>query len=128
MKRKITLFLWRFLLNPLARPLAGIAPFWVLLETTGRKSGKIRHTPLARGPVDGNTTWVIAVHGHHAGFVRNLEANPDVRLKIGRRWRNGTATAGPMDPAVVDRFSAYGRSGPRTLGMDPQLVRIELRD
>jgi deazaflavin-dependent oxidoreductase (nitroreductase family) len=126
-KRRITLFLWRFLLNPLSRPLAGIAPFWVLLETTGRKTGRTRQTPLARGPVDGSTTWVIAVHGRHASFVRNLESRPDVRLKIGRRWRNGTASIHDMDPDIVNRFNAYARSGPRAVGIDPALVRIDLR-
>jgi deazaflavin-dependent oxidoreductase (nitroreductase family) len=126
MKRRVVRFFWA-IFNPLARPLAGIAPFWVLLETTGRKSGRTRHTPLARGPVDGDTTWVIAVHGRHSGFVRNIEASPAVRLKIGRRWREGTASVEPMDDAVVARFSAYGRSGPKVVGIDPLLVRIELR-
>jgi hypothetical protein len=84
--------------------------------------------PLARGPLDGNVTWVIAVHGRHSGFVRNIEADPNVRLRLRGRWRKGTATAGPMDQAVVTRFSRYGQAGPRTLGWDPLLVRIDLTD
>ena len=64
MKRSTALALWR-VMNPMARRLAGIAPWWVVLETTGRRSGRPRQVPLARGPVSGNTTWLIAVHGEH---------------------------------------------------------------
>ena len=116
---------WR--LNPVAqRAAAGLAPWWVLLETTGRRSGLPRRVPLARGPVDGSTTWLIAVHGRKADFVRNVEAHPGVRLKLRGRWRQGTATVEPLDPAVLRRFNAYARAGPRTLGIDPLLVRIEM--
>jgi hypothetical protein len=38
--------------------------------------------PLARGPVDGHTAWLIAVHGAHASFAQNIAANPRVRLKL----------------------------------------------
>ena len=118
--------LWR-VVNPLARPLAGIAPWWVLLETTGRRSGRAIRTPLARGPVDGDTTWVIAVHGRKTTWVKNLEAAAEIRIKIGGRWRTARASVMPTyDPAVVSRFNGYARTGPRTLGIDPALVRVEL--
>jgi deazaflavin-dependent oxidoreductase (nitroreductase family) len=117
---------WR-IVNPLARPLAGIAPWWVLLETTGHRSGRAILTPLARGPVDGDTTWLIAVHGRKTTWVRNLEAKPEIRIKIGGRWRPGRASVMPdYDAAVVSRFNAYARTGPRTLGIDPSLVRLDL--
>lgn len=127
MKVRVTRFFWR-IFNPVARRLAGIAPFWVVLETTGRKTGKKRRTPLARGPVEGKTTWVIAVHGRHSAFVKNIEADPHVRFKANRRWQTGTASIGPLDPAIVERFSAYARSGPAKLGWDPVLVRIDLAE
>jgi deazaflavin-dependent oxidoreductase (nitroreductase family) len=126
-KPAIARFFWR-ISNPIANRLAGIAPWWVVLETTGRKSGRPRQAPLARGPVDGNVTWIIAVHGRHAGFVRNIEADPSVRLRLRGRWRTGTATTQPMDAAVVKRFNSYGRSGPKVVGWDPLLVRIDLTD
>ena len=127
MKAKLARLFWR-IFNPLAKRLAGIAPWWVVVETTGRKSGRRRQAPLARGPVDGNVTWVIAVHGRHAGFVRNIEANPSVRFRLRGRWYAGTASLHPMDDAIVGRFNTYGRMGPQTLGWDPLLVRIELAD
>jgi deazaflavin-dependent oxidoreductase (nitroreductase family) len=113
-------------MNPAARRLAGLAPWWVVLETTGSKSGQPRQVPLARGPVEGTTTWVISVHGRHAGFAHNLVRSPRVRLKLRGRWYSGTASVEPLDPAVLSRFNRYGRMGPLTLGWDPALVRIEL--
>jgi deazaflavin-dependent oxidoreductase (nitroreductase family) len=124
LRRAAARVIW--LMNPLARRLAGIAPWWVVLETTGRKSGRPRQVPLARGPLDGDTTWVIAVHGARAGFAHNIAASPRVRLRLRGRWRDGTASVEPFDPAVVKRFSRYARGGPLMLGIEPALVRIEL--
>ena len=127
LRRRVSMTIWR-LMNPLARPLAGVLPFWVLLETTGRKTGRSRQTPLASGPVEGRTTWIIAVHGSHSTFAKNIEANPAVRLKMKRRWHSGTAQLEPMDPDVVGRFGVYARMGPRATGIDPALVRIDLTE
>ena len=120
-------FLWR-IINPPGRRLAGLAPWLALLETRGRRSGQPRTTPLARGPVDTDAVWVNSVHGRHADWVRNVEANPEVRVKLSGRWHRGRATIHEYDEATVRRFNRYARSGPRTLGIDPVLVRIELRD
>jgi deazaflavin-dependent oxidoreductase (nitroreductase family) len=116
---------WR-LLNPVARSLAGFAPWWVVLETRGRRSGQARRVPLAAGPRDGRTTWLIAVHGAHAAFAHNIAAEPRVRLKVRGRWHDGTASLVAIDEDVLRRFNSYARAGPRTLGIDPRLVRIEL--
>ncbi len=116
---------WR-VVNPPTRPLAGIAPWWVLLETIGRRSGKPRTTPLARGPVDGNLVWLASVHGRHAQWVRNLLETPNVRIKLSGRWHRAHATVQEYDESVARRFNVYARSGPKTLGIDPILVRIEL--
>ena len=116
---------WR-LFNPVARSLAGIAPWWVVLETTGRRTGRARQVPLARGPVDGSTAWLISVHGLHADFARNIEANSRVRLRLRGRWRHGTAAVVAADPGVIGRFNLYARMGPRTLGIDLKLIRVEL--
>ncbi len=85
-----------------------------------------RTTPLARGPVDGEVLWLASVHGRHAAWVRNLEATPEVRVKLSGRWHDGHASVHDYDPAIAQRFNAYARSGPHTLGIDPTLVRVEL--
>src|SRR3954470_18227470 len=71
----------------------GIAPdVYALLETTGRKTGQPRRTPVGNGLVAGTDTfWLISEHGMRAGYVRNIQADSRVRVKIGRRWHTGTA-------------------------------------
>src|SRR5256885_16280615 len=98
----MSMVFWR-LVNPPTRWAAGVAPWWVVLETTGRRSGKPRRVPLARGPVDGSTAWLISVHGSHAAFARNLASNPQVRLKLKLKWHPGTAQLVPLDEAVARR-------------------------
>jgi deazaflavin-dependent oxidoreductase (nitroreductase family) len=117
---------WR-LVNPLNRTLAARAPWWVVLETTGRRTGKPRQTPLARGSSDTDATWVISVHGHAADWVRNLEADPNVRVRVRGRWHNALASAHPFDPAIVRRFNRYARAGPRFMAIEPLLVRIDFK-
>ena len=125
-RRRIALLFWK-IANPLTRPLAGFAPWWVVLETTGRRSGRQRHTPLAAGPIDGGVAWLISVHGEHSAFARNIAANPRVRLRHRGRWRTGTASLAPLDDAVLRRFNAYARSATlRGVGIDPKLLRVEL--
>jgi deazaflavin-dependent oxidoreductase (nitroreductase family) len=100
---RLARFLERYVLNPQMRlGLAlGLAPrAFALLETVGRRSGKPRHTPVGNGLL-GNTFWLISEHGRGAGYVRNLEANPRVRVKIGRRWWAGTAHVLPDDDAFA---------------------------
>ena len=126
-RRRVAKAVWR-VVNPLTLRLAGVAPWWVVLETRGRRSGLPRRVPLARGPVSGSTAWLIAVHGEHADFVKNIAARPDVRLRLGGRWHEGTAALAPLDRAVLRRFNRYARLGPRTLGIDAALVRVELRE
>jgi len=119
------MLVWR-IINPPNRLLAGIAPWWVLIETVGRRTGNQRRTPLARGPFDGDTTWVISVHGRHASWVKNREDSPVVRLRVKRQWRTGTASVVRYDPEILRRFNRYARSGPVTVGIDPALIRIDL--
>jgi deazaflavin-dependent oxidoreductase (nitroreductase family) len=123
-----TRFAWRFwsIMNPIVRPLAGTMPWWLLLETTGRKSGLKRVTPFANGPIDDGVLTLISVHGDRAAFALNIAADPRVRVKRRGRWRSGTAEFAPLDPTMVKRFSAYGRLGLRTFGEDARLLRITL--
>ena len=110
----------------MVRPLAGLMPWWLLVETTGRKSGLKRRTPFANGPIDDGVLTFISVHGGRAAFALNIAADPHVRVKRRGRWHTGTAEIVPMDDAMVRRFGAYGRLGLRSFGEDPALVRIRL--
>jgi deazaflavin-dependent oxidoreductase (nitroreductase family) len=98
-KRAFTTALAKYAVNPPVRALfrLGIpAPGTAILETTGRRSGQPRRTPVTDGR-DGEVFWLVAEHGHRAAYVRNITANPRVRVKLGRRWREGTARVMPSD-------------------------------
>jgi deazaflavin-dependent oxidoreductase (nitroreductase family) len=123
MPRSPVVLFWR-LINPVLRPLAGFAPWWVLVETTGRRTGKRRHTPLAAGPRDASNMLVIAVHGRRSGWVLNAEANPQVRVRHNGWWRSAQAEVLPWNPDVVRTFNVYARSGPTFTSQDPVLVRF----
>ncbi|HEX4291424.1 MAG TPA: nitroreductase/quinone reductase family protein [Trebonia sp.] len=83
-------------INPVVRlawnlgiPIPGDA----LLETTGRRTGLRRRTPVCDG-LDGETFWLVAQRGRGADWVRNIEADPRVRVRVSglrSRWRAGTA-------------------------------------
>jgi deazaflavin-dependent oxidoreductase (nitroreductase family) len=92
-KRRASTFVSARLFNPLvlAAARAGLpTPSVVILETTGRRSGEPRRVPVTR-LLEGDTLWIVTEHGRKAGYVRNIESDPRVRVRIGRRWRTGTA-------------------------------------
>jgi len=122
-RRARTKAVWR-VINPPTRLLAGTAHWWVLLETTGRRTGRVRHTPLAAGPRDGEGMWLLAAQGTHANYVTNLVADPQVRLRHRGRWHTGTATIHDIEPGIIAGFNAYARGALR-LGIDPKLVRVD---
>ena len=103
-------------------------PAFALLETTGRRSGQARHTPVGNGAA-GDTFWLIAAHGDQADYVRNMRADPRVRVKIRRRWRSGTATFLPDDDVDArSRTLPYqwdARFG-RVIATTPMTIRIDL--
>lgn len=93
-KRRLSRLLEVYLVNPLMRTalLLGVAPrAFALLETTGRQTGKVRSTPVGNG-LDGDVFWLVAEHGDRCAYVRNLIAEPRVRVRVRRRWRSGTAS------------------------------------
>jgi hypothetical protein len=59
--------------------------------------------------------------------VRNVEASPEVRVKVSGHWHSGRATVHGYDDAIGRRFNLYARSGPRMLGIEPVLVRVQLQ-
>lgn len=106
---------------------AGYVPWWALLETTGRKSGRPWRNPVGNG-LDGDTFWIVAEHGHKAGYVRNIKADPRVRIRVGGRWRTGEAHVLEDDDArqrqrTLRRINA---AFVRLMGTDLLSVRVDL--
>jgi deazaflavin-dependent oxidoreductase (nitroreductase family) len=92
-KRRWSTFLTAKVVNPIVRAAAraGIPlPLVVILETRGRKSGQPRRVPVGKA-ITGDTLWIVAEHGRKAAYVKNIEADPHVRVRVGRKWRSGIA-------------------------------------
>jgi deazaflavin-dependent oxidoreductase (nitroreductase family) len=139
-KRRVLHPLQKSVVNPLLE-LAwrlGIGPPGdALLETTGRRTGQPRRTPICDG-LQGETFWLVAQEGRRADWVRNLEANPRVRVKVrsGWRtdWRSGTAhILDDDDPRERQRILGRGNFARRlcvyasgAMGTSPLTVRIDL--
>ena len=119
------------LLNPVMRRAleAGLVPRgWALLETTGRRSGAPRRVPVGDG-LRGAHFWIVAEHGRHAAYVRNIEADPRVRVKVGRSWRTGTAQLLPEDdPRARLRMlrRPWNDIGLRAMASEMLVVRVDL--
>jgi deazaflavin-dependent oxidoreductase (nitroreductase family) len=102
---------------------------YALLETTGRKTGRIRCIPVANG-LDGDTFWLISAHGRHSHYIHNIQANPRVRIGIREgstlQWRSGTAHLVPVDDSRSrQRKLSRGRLAYR---LDAQLLRVVATD
>jgi deazaflavin-dependent oxidoreductase (nitroreductase family) len=111
MKHRIVHTLQKYVLNPPIKLFFAVGlgpPGYALLETIGSKSGKARRTPVGNGQI-GNQFWIVAEHGGKAGYVRNIAANPRVRVKLRDglrvRWHTGTAQVLPDDDPVWSRNS-----------------------
>ena len=130
----------RYTINPLMRLLLaiGVNPLGVaILETRGRVSGKIRRVPVGNGR-QGSSFWIIAEHGSRAGYVRNIQHDPRVRvrLRVGLRyrWVPGIATVRPDDDPLARQrriiawhpLRALNAINVRVLGADLLTVHVQL--
>jgi deazaflavin-dependent oxidoreductase (nitroreductase family) len=86
----------------------------LLLTTTGRRSGKPRTTPLIYLS-DGRSLVVVASFGGsdaHPAWYLNLEANPEVEVRIGReatrRMRARPASAAERERLWPEFTKIYG--------------------
>lgn len=108
-----------------------------LLETTGWRSRLPRRTPVCDG-LAGDVFWLVAQRGYRTDWVRNVQADARVRVKVrtgsGVGWRAGTAhILDDDDPG--ERRRLIGRGSPaRRLCMgaaalgdtDALTVRVDL--
>jgi deazaflavin-dependent oxidoreductase (nitroreductase family) len=130
-KRRVSTFLSAKVFNRLvlAAARAGLPlPGVVILETTGRRSGEPRRVPVTR-LLERDTLWIVTEHGRKAAYVRNIEANPRVRVRAGRRWRTGTATVLPdYDWRALQRRmgSKLSSATVRMMGTDHLTIRVDL--
>ncbi|MEU0949338.1 nitroreductase/quinone reductase family protein [Streptomyces canus] len=111
------------LLNPVMRRL----PLQTVLETTGRVSGLPRPTPVG-GKRVGDSFWLVSEFGERSQYVRNIKADPRVRVRIRGRWHTGTAHLLPDDDTAVRLRSlpVLNSVSVRAIGAGQLTVRVDL--
>jgi deazaflavin-dependent oxidoreductase (nitroreductase family) len=122
LKYRIVSTVQKHILNRVARHL----PI-TTLETIGRKSGVPRRTPVGGRVID-NAFWMVSEHGNRAQYVKNIQANPSVRMRIRGRWRSGTAHLLPDDDPIERLKQLPGGNSAlvRLMGSDLLTVRVDL--
>jgi deazaflavin-dependent oxidoreductase (nitroreductase family) len=122
LKRQVVHRVQRLVVNPVGRKMPG-----VILETTGRKSGQPRRTAVGGRLVD-SQFWMVSEHGEHSDYVRNIKANPAVRVRIGGRWRTGTAHLLPDDDPLrrLGNLPRLNSAVVRVMGSDLLTIRVDL--
>jgi deazaflavin-dependent oxidoreductase (nitroreductase family) len=124
-KYRVVTSFQRWIGNPLLKRL----PIQTLLETTGRKSGLPRRTPVG-GRLVGREFWFVSEYGGRSQYVRNIQADPRVRVRVRGRWYTGTAHVMPEDDArarlrTLPRFNS---AAVRAMGAGLTTVRVDLTD
>lgn len=102
-------------------------PTHTLLETTGRVSGLPRRTPVGGRRV-GDSFWLVSEFGERSQYVRNIKADPRVRVRLRGRWHTGTAHLLPDDDtnARLRALPRFNSAAVRVVGVGQLTVRVDL--
>ncbi|WP_373138478.1 nitroreductase family deazaflavin-dependent oxidoreductase [Mycobacterium marinum] len=122
LKRRVVHRMQKLVVNPIGRQLPV-----TMLETIGRKSGQPRHTAVGGKLVD-NQFWMVSEHGEHSDYVRNIKANPAVRVRLDGEWRSGTAHLLPDDDPLqrLGNLPRLNSAVVRTIGSELLSIRVDL--
>ncbi|BBZ33508.1 nitroreductase/quinone reductase family protein [Mycolicibacterium confluentis] len=122
LKRRVVHTVQRLAVNPIGRNLPV-----TMIETTGRKSGQARRTAVGGRLID-NQFWLVSEHGEHSDYVKNIKANPAVRVRLHGTWRTGTAHLLPDDDPVarLGGLPTLNSAVVRLMGSDLLTIRIDL--
>lgn len=124
-KHRVVTSFQRRIVNPLTVRL----PTQDLLETTGRNSGLPRRTPIGGRRV-GREFWFVSEYGEKSQYVRNIKADPRVRVRTKGRWHSGTAHLVPGDDsrARLRTLRRFNSAAVRAFGTHLLTVRVDLTD
>ncbi len=122
LKRQVVHGVQRLVINPVGRRLSV-----TMLETTGRKNGQPRLNAVG-GRVVKNQFWMVSEHGQYSDYVRNIKANPAVRVRFRGRWRTGTAHLLPDDDPLqrLNKLPRVNGLLVRLVGSDLLTIRVDL--
>lgn len=119
-------FFWRLMqVGPKIVYTLGLGPlfghFVLLLTTIGRKSGKRRVTPLVHEEING-TFYVASARGASADWFQNIQANPNVEVRVGGRRFDGLADVVTDPVRIADHLERLMARNP---GMFGAILRAE---
>jgi len=100
--------------------------FVLLLTTVGRKSGLPRVTPL-QYEEEGGCYYIGSARGDRADWVRNIQANPRVEVRVQEYCFQGTAEAITEPTRVADFFQLRLKRHPLMIGLLMRLEGLPLR-
>jgi hypothetical protein len=91
-------------------------------------------TPVTNG-LDGARFWIVAEHGLRSDYVRNLLAEPQVRINADGAWRTGVAHVVAEDPqGRLDRVAEINPRARANINIirrsatDLRVIRVDLDD
>jgi deazaflavin-dependent oxidoreductase (nitroreductase family) len=93
-----------------------IGGFIALLTTMGRKSGLKRVTPLQYEKIGGDY-YLGAARGVKADWVRNIQLNPQVKLRVGAKQIHGTAEVVTDPSRFADFIEVRLERHPHMIGL-----------
>ena len=119
-------FFWRFIhFGPRVAYSLGlgglVGRFILLLTTYGRRSGRPRVTPLIYEK-RGEAVIVASARGRAADWLRNIEADPRVHVRVGRRQFDGLAQPSVHPEEIADYLQRQFDRNPRAFGA---MLRVE---
>lgn len=119
--KKVPRFVWRLLKLP-SRMLYALGlgtlqgRFVLLITTTGRKSGQPRVTPLQYEELDGDF-YVGSARGEQADWFRNIQADPEVEIRVKNRSLRGHAEAITDSGRIADFLELRLARHPKMVGL-----------
>ena len=108
--QKIHRLLYKIGLGPL------IGRIILLLTTTGRKSGMKRVTPLQYELI-GSDYYLGAARGTKADWVRNIQSNSQVDIRVGGKQFQGVAEVVTESSRFADFLEVRLERHPRMIGL-----------
>lgn len=88
----------------------------LLLTTTGRKSGMKRVTPLQYEKI-GNDYYLGAARGLKADWLRNIQSDPHVEIRVGSKQLEGQAEVITDPKRFADFLEVRLERHPRMIGL-----------
>ncbi len=88
----------------------------LLLTTTGRRSGRPRVTPLQYEKI-GDDYYVGAARGLKADWLRNIQSDPCVEVRVGAKYFQGFAEVVTVPSKFADFMEVRLERHPRMIGL-----------